>query len=260
MYFKYRKALRPSTLLLFSLLYSIISSAQPTTVEVGHFTKVIVSPHIELILEEGNEEKVTLENMKVNRKEVNVRVIGNTLRIYLDHAKTYTRQQKKIKGGNNFNEPYYSGTQLTARVSYKALKKLSIRGEEKATCVSEIKRKKFRLKVFGESDVEIAALEAQKMKTSLFGENKLKIESGSVKSHVLKAYGENKVKARGLKTIHTKTGSYGENEYVLNVTNELQVAAMGESEISYYGGAKLKRGLVIGENDIYEYIPVVVKN
>ena len=167
---KFRAVIFTATLTAFILFSSSVCIAQFEKQNLSHFEKIIVSPHIELILEQGEEESVVIQDSRLDLEKINIKVVGNTLRIYLDEAKTITKYKKKNEEVQNWNSPMYSGKMLTVQVTYKSLKKLSVRGEE-VTILNEISAKKFRLKLFGEVKMQFASMNVGKLKTSLYGEN-----------------------------------------------------------------------------------------
>ena len=79
------------------------TTAQDKTYEVEAFEKVIVSPHIEVTLMEGDEESVTINNAKVAMDKINVTVEGKTLRLYLDDARVVTKSEKITKATDIVN-------------------------------------------------------------------------------------------------------------------------------------------------------------
>ena len=83
-----------------AILTSQAINAQEIT-QVKAFEKVIVSPHIEVILVEGNEESVKIENAKVSDDKINIEVEGKTLRLYLDGAKVITKSERR-DGDRNY--------------------------------------------------------------------------------------------------------------------------------------------------------------
>ena len=253
-----KKSIIYSTLFTVAILVHASILAEPIVHKVPSFEKIIVSPHIRLVLEPGDEESVLITETKVEESKINVKVVGRTLRIYLDKAKDYTKHKKnrdyESKYGSN-KRPMYLGTLVTAKVTYKDLKKMSIRGEEDVECLGLIKSKKFKLKVFGEADVNIASIESQQLKTALYGENKIKFHDGRISDHKIKAYGDNNVDLSKLVSTRTRTTSFGVSNLNLNAKDKVKITAFGESEFNVTGGAKVYRGIVIGENRIYEYIP-----
>jgi hypothetical protein len=128
-------------MLLFFLFISVKIVAQNKTHKVNSFDQIIVSPHIRVILKEGENESVYIENEGVEDDKINVEVAGKILRIYLDQARIYTKHYKTYVGGQKIKNPVYRGTLVTAHITYKNLKNLTVRGEETVTCESANKYK-----------------------------------------------------------------------------------------------------------------------
>ncbi len=61
--------------------------AQTINEALPHFEKIMVSPLVNLVLEEGEKEHIRLEYSGVQPEKINYEVNGNTLKIYLDGAK-----------------------------------------------------------------------------------------------------------------------------------------------------------------------------
>lgn len=217
-----------------------LSFAQTVTQEVKSFNKIIASQYIGLELTEGDEEKVEFKAYNVDEADIIIEVKGNTLHIYLEDAKLVDRDQ----------DNYYHNAFVDAKVTYKTLKKLQTRGEEKIVCNSIIKADKFTLKVFGESDVRLEGVDADRLKVSLFGENDLTIKSGNADRQVYKSFGENIVKTKNVKGKFTKTKMYGESDMTVNASDKLRINAFGESDVLLVGKGRISRGIVIGENQI----------
>lgn len=223
---------------------------QSATIAVEPFTKVIISPHIEVNLQEGDQENVVLENAEVPREKINVEVVNGTLRIYLDDAKMYTKS-KKVKGEEwSGREDIYKGTMVTANITYKTLEKLSVRGEETIRCSSPIAQNDLELTIYGESRVYLNEVSLQKFSVAIYGESYLEVESGSANHQKYKAYGESEVNTLKMDNSSTKITAYGESEFKVNVSDKLKVTCYGESQIEYKGNAEVDTGIVIGEASI----------
>jgi len=138
-------------IVLIVLVCSIQSLIGQTKKIVDPFNKVIISPHIETVFVQGEEESVTILDSTESEDKINIEVNKNTLRVYLDGAKDITKRKKELNYGVNTKTPIYKGKILTIKVIYKNLENLSIRGEQKTVCENLIDKEKFRLKIFGES-------------------------------------------------------------------------------------------------------------
>ena len=225
-------------------------TAQEKEYKVDSFDDVIISPHIEATLVEGGQEMVVIEDADVPLDKLNVIVEGNTLKIYLDGAKTYTKS-KKVKN-DDYKGKYqlYDGTMITARITYKHLKSLQVRGDEEIRLESPIDQKSLELTLYGESDLLIKSVNLESLKAVLYGESYLKFTEGEIAYQKYKAYGESEVNAIGIINKRAKITAYGESEFMLNVSDRIKVTSYGESEINYRGNPTIDKGVVLGENTI----------
>ncbi len=240
-----------SFLFLLLFFFSIENTqAQSKAIAINHFNKVIVSPHIQVTFIEGDNESVSIENISVPIEKLNVEVIGKTLRIYLDDAKMVTKSEKvdddKWKGKRSI----YNGTIVTAIVTYKNLEELSLRGEETIICESLLQMDKFRLKIYGESQVYLNKVELGMLQTTIYGESFLEIKEGTIEKQKIIAYGETKINTLEVNNKTTKITAYGEGSYRINVSENLKVTAYGKATIAYLGNPNVNKGIIIGETTI----------
>ena len=240
-----------SFLLAFLLLTSISSMAQ--TIAVNPFDKVIVSPHIEVILMQGTEETVSIEESSVPQDKINIEVKGSTLRIYLEDAKEVTKNETVYRNGHKRKRPIYKGTQVRVRITYSDLKELSVRGEETVVVESSLNREKFRLKVFGEPTVLLKEVHLGLLKATIYGTGNVTIASGSVKEQRFTAYGEAEVDALEIFSNTTRITSYGAADFQINASEEIKITAYGEASLEYSGNPEIRKGLVIGETEIKKF-------
>lgn len=223
------------------------TTAQKNKIQVKSFEKVIVSPHIELTLVEGDEEFVTIHKSKVSDDKINVVVEGKTLRIYLDDARVITKSEK-IKNNNwKGSRSIYNDTQVTATLSYKTLKRLSVRGEEIVRVESPMNQEDLKLTIYGESKVYFNDLTTKNLSVTIYGESYLELTDGAVGRQVYRAYGESEVNASKIRNHSTKITAYGESNFRVNVSDKLKVSCYGETTINYEGDAEVDKGIVIGE-------------
>lgn len=226
-----------------------VNSAQKVTT-VNTFDKVIVSPHIEVILVEGNEESVKIENAKVTEDKINIEVEGQTLRLYLDGAKTVTKQERVSNDRWKGKRSIYNGTMATATITYKKIKALSVRGEEIVKCESPLEQKSLRLTIYGESKIYFNSITTEDLTVAIYGESYLEIQGGDVGRQVYRAYGESEVNTLDMQNTTTKITAYGESNFRVNVSDRLKVTCYGETEINYKGNPEINKGIVIGEAEL----------
>ena len=232
------------------IIFGFKTTFAQTTTAVNHFNKVIVSPHVQVTFIEGDKESVTIEKSTVSNEKINIEVNGKTLRIYLDGAKEVTKNEAVYEDGHKVKRPIYKGTVVSAIVTYKTLDDLSVRGEETQVCKSLLKGNKFRLKIYGESQVFLNEVNLGELRTTIYGESFLEIKSGSITDQKYIAYGESKINSLGIKSNTTKITAYGEADFRVNVSDKIKITAFGEATLGYRGNPEITKGLNIGDVQI----------
>jgi hypothetical protein len=221
--------------------------SQEISHELRSFNKIIASPRIHLVLEKGEQEGIRVVYSDVSENKINIEVKGSTLRIFLDDARVTDKLERVSR---NQKRSVYEHASITAYVTYKELKHLEVRGQQEVVCRNPLSAKKFKLKAYGENEIELASLRTGYFKTSLYGENTLTISGGKADYQKYRLYGENKIDTRELKSFSTTTNIYGDSKVKLTSEDELKVNSFGESEIRYNGNASVSRGLVFGSTKI----------
>jgi len=243
-----RKRIKNLTAIFLLLAAGVLAQSNRTEVEA--FTKVIISPHIQVTFVEGETESVTVENSTVTADKINIEVSGKTLRVYLDGAKEITKNEKTYNKGYKQKKSIYKGTVVKAIITYKNIEELSLRGSETIVCKSPFVQSKLRLKIYGESQVYLNEVQLQELHTTVYGESLLEVKSGSIESQKITAYGETKINTLGAQNNNTKITAYGEGSYRIKVAKRLKVTAYGEATVAYTGDPELSKGLIIGETTI----------
>jgi hypothetical protein len=244
--------LRLKAFLLISIFFLTFSNstAQNKIVTVGHFEKVIISPHIQVRFVKGDKETVKIESNKVSEDKLNIEFSGKTLRIYLDGAKTTTKSEKVKDEHYKGKQSIYKGTIVKATVTYKTLKALSLRGEQKFVCESTLELDKFDLDIYGESQVYLNDVKLNSITTTVYGESILEIKSGTIGHQKIVSYGESEINTLNVSCKTAKITAYGEGTISLKVEETLKVTSYGEATIQYKGNPTINKGIVIGETEI----------
>jgi len=236
----------------FALLGIQHTEAQNKTYEVSSFDEVIISPHIEVIFEKADTESVVIENIDVSMDKLTVEVKGNTLHIYLEDAKVYTKSEKVKYDDYKGKEAIYHGTVVSAKVYFTDLEEISLRGEETHKVKSALKGEELTLKIYGEAEVYLSEIEVEKFYTTMYGESYLEVKEGIAKRQRIISYGEGEINTIGVKNTSAKVTAYGEGKVKLNVSDELKITAYGDASIHYKGSPMVNRGLVLGEAKIHQ--------
>jgi hypothetical protein len=147
-------------------------------------SKIVVGPNVELILEEGEEETLEIDRDGLYEDEINIRTTGKTLKIFLDGSRYLPKKQKYRSSDFRMTTDHYGGHHITARVTYRNIKKITIRGEEGMRSVGTLKTEKLKLRVFGENDIRFAKVNIGKLKMKSYGANTLRIKEGNTGKQV----------------------------------------------------------------------------
>lgn len=244
-------AMKKITLILTATCLSIFASGQEINRSLQHFTRVIASPRVNVILNKGDQESVRLVYNNVTENKINIDVTGKTLRIYLDDARKYERSTART---NEYGakESMYEDVSLTAYVTYKELDLLEIRGSQELSCADPIESDAFTLRAYGENDISLSSLKTPFFKAKLYGGNHVRIHKGRTLEQKYISYGDNKVDAKGMRSDYIITSIFGEGSLKLNSAEEVRIDAFGEPDIHVDGGAHINRRLMIGNANIYE--------
>jgi hypothetical protein len=214
------------------------------------FDKIIVSPHIEAIFKKGNEPSIVIEDINVPIEKFKYELDKGTLQVYLEGAKTYTKNKKIVTRNSERNVPRYRGRVAKVIITYADVEIFSLRGEEKITFQTPLVQKECKLRIYGKSEVTINAIEVDKLNVSIYGDGFLNMKKGSIKKQKITAYGASKVMASRVLSKETTIKAYGDGFFKLNVSKKIKVTSYGEATVLYKGNAQLKKGIVIGESTI----------
>jgi len=228
---------------------SVLAHGQEIEKNLKHFTRIVASPRVNVILNKGEQESIRLVYHDVRPNKINIDVRGRTLRIYLDKA----RKVERMKPGEDRygrRESMYEGASITAYITYQELDVLEIRGEQELTCNDPIESEQFTLRAYGENEITLASLKTGFFKAKLYGENHLRIRQGRTLSQKYLLYGENKIDTREVRSEYIVTSIFGEGSLKVNSTEEVRIDAFGEPKIHVDGGAHINRRLIFGKADI----------
>src|SRR5690606_29671512 len=212
------------------------------TSQLKPFSKIIASPHINLVLTQGDQESIRLVYEGVPAEKINVKQRGRTLHIYLDKAKY---AEKKHKYGYT-TTPMYPDARLTAYVTYRSLEELEIRGNQELACLDPIRSDRFALRAYGENDMTFASVNTEYFVTRMYGENKLRIDNGKADFQKYSLYGNNDINTVALKSYYATATIFGESSLQLHTDDELKISTFGEGEVMYAGNAHVNHRLVVG--------------
>lgn len=228
------------------LIASLATRAQQKEMKLASFSKIVVSPKIKLVLAKGSEESIRVTGMNIDASQLNIRVIGNKLHLYLDDARYIEKNLKVWENGYRWSRSVYHDASVTAYVTYRELKSVEMRGEERLVCEEEITGNKFKIRAYGRTEIRLASVKVGEFKATLYGENSLRIASGETGHQKFTLYGENMIDMSAVESKTAATTIYGEGSISMNVIDEVRLNAFGEPWISIDGPANVSRGIIIG--------------
>lgn len=227
-----------------------LSAQEKTTVD--PFYKVVISPHIEATLVQGNESSVTILESSEPEDKINIEVKGSTLRVYLDDAKETTKQIKVMKDGYKQKVPIYNGKVLSVLITYTKLEDLSVRGEQMCLLESLVETEKFKLDIYGESRITFNDVKFNNLDTDVYGESELFIKKGTIGHQKVTAYGEAIIDLVGVENKTTRLKAFGEAEFKIQSSERIKLTAYGEAKLGYKGNPDIDKGLSVGDYKIYQ--------
>lgn len=223
---------------------------QEVTQSLAHFEKIVVSPKINVVLQKGEKESITIKYENVREDELNLEIRNEKLHVFLDKSRFFPRQEKRQDGICTFKRDKYRNANITAYITYVELKSIVVRGEEELSADESISSKKFKLRAYGAADIQLASLNTSKFKAKMFGENRLKINGGEIKNQKYRLYGNNKIDTKAIESETIATTIYGEGMMRVKASEEMTLNSFGEPMVQLSGTAFINKGIVIGNPHI----------
>lgn len=217
-------------------------------VSVDHFHKVIIGPYIQVNFVQGDEESVTINEIKVDNSKLHVGSYGGTLRIYLDGARDIPHNRKDYNSDGNHH--LYPAHAVVATVVYRKLNAMSLRGSETFLCQGPLYADKFTLGLYGASIIVFEEVHINRMHATMYGESSLDIKAGAVNKQHYICYGEGKINTTAIAGQEARVTAYGESEFAVNVSDRIKITAFGEAKLRYMGNPTIVKGIHVGEMDL----------
>jgi len=234
-------------ILLPAFFFLLAAAASAQTTKTSPFDRVIVSPYIQVTLVQGDEESVTVNELHVDSGKLHIEVNDKTLRIYLEGAKDFPKNEKDYSNGYKETHPFYRNTSVVATITYKTLEALSLRGEEDQLCKSPINGDKFILKIYGESNVTFNEMDLQQLSATLYGEGTLEIKAGTVIDQKYTCYGEGRINSLAIEGNTGRLTAYGTADFNVNVSERIKITSFGDAKVHYKGNPQIDKGLHFGD-------------
>ena len=218
--------------LLFILCLSVMANAQkqfvvdpnaePRSIN-DSFNSIMVSGGIDLYLSQSDKEEIAVSASEEKfRENIQTVVQGNTLKIFYDGEKGWTRKNRNLR----------------VYVSFKELEKLEASGASDIIVSGEIKATSLFMKLSGASDFK-GSVAVSTLKLDLSGASDVTL-SGTASVVNIESSGASDVKAYDLVTDMCSAKASGASDVNITVNKELNAHASGASDIYYKGSAVIK--------------------
>lgn len=235
-----------------SILFFSFKNDTPTeskTITVDHFDKVVVSPHIQAVFKQGDQESIMIEELTISSEKMNIEVTDKVLKVFLHKAEAEVNMDDE-QSVNWEDNSIYKGTIAKIVITYKDLGKLALVGEEKFTFIDKIQQKDIKLKLIGKTKIFIKEAAIENLDITSFGKNYLEVSSGVIPNQNITAFGEDELNLVNTENEITNIKSLGNAKMKLNVSKKLKVTSLGNAHIMYKGAAKVSKGVMLGNSKV----------
>ena len=221
--------------------------------QIGRFDRVVVSPHINLVLVKGNTEEVKIEALGVDEGEIHVEEHNDLLSIYLEGARYFERNDDFYDNDERWRHDGYKDVEVTAYVTYTYLESIQIRGAQQLTCLDAIDQDRLKVSIYGEVEATFGELVLEEFRLSVFGDNNIMVQSGNIDDQIIRSYGSNDLSLEKVFSDEIRVSSFGSNSFNLQAEDEIRVTSFGDADIEFTGNAFVSRGIIIGDTNIDRY-------
>jgi len=239
--------IKAPTVLFFS--FKNDAPTQSKTIAVEHFDQVVVSPHIQAVFKQGEQESITIEELTISSEKMNIEVTDQVLKVYLHKAEAEVNMddQQSVNWEDN---SVYSGTIAKIVITYKDLGKIALVGEEKFSFIDKMQQQNLKMKLIGKTKIFIKEAAIENLDITSFGRNYLEVSSGVVPNQSITAFGEDELALANVESEVTSIKSLGNAKMKLNVSKKLKVTSLGNAHIMYKGDAKVSKGIMLGNSKV----------
>lgn len=203
--------------------FALVSCAQAQQTETrtpGSFTKVHSGGSWDVILEEGDTEKIWIEAKGVDLNQVRTEIDGDVLKLGLEP-------------GN------YRNVSLKFHVTYRNLEGIKCSGSGKMMVKSDVGSDDFYIGLSGSGDVLMQSLIADDLEAVLSGSAKLSIKSGQVDEAVIKQSGSGDFDAESLSIGNLEVSKSGSGNTSVGDLGEVSVRSSGSGDLVYSGSPRM---------------------
>ena len=234
------------------LLASSSFAQSKETRKVSSFNKLEAGGSIDYVIEQGDENVITIESKGIDPEKIITEVKNDVLEVYLEegnyrnvHATVYIRY-KNLEGITNSG----SGDLLSKSDLSAADFKFSNSGSGNTTSQGNIKAEHLSVDLSGSGNVRFAALEADDFDLSMSGSGNFEVDSGSAPNVSIHKSGSGNVNAFGVKSEVCTVKMSGSGNVKISADKSIEARMSGSGDILYKGDASINRLKHSGSGEI----------
>jgi HSP20 family molecular chaperone IbpA len=219
---------------------------------VSPFTKIENSVPLDIVLEKGSKESVTVEVTGTDPKNVHTEVTGNTLKVDMEKGNYQNLKGKITITYVNISEIETHGSgDLTCKSELTAENfALSNSGSGDVDLQGKVKTKLFTFQHSGSGDVVLASLETADLNLSLRGSGDFKANAGSAQTQIISISGSGDVQLFGVSGETCTVAIKGSGNIETNVSESIIGSILGSGNVSYKGEPKTKQVEIKGSGSV----------
>jgi len=212
---------------------SCLQAQQTETRTPGSFTQVHSGGSWDVILEEGNTEKIWIEAKGVDISKVRTEIVGNVLKLGL-------------VSGN------YNNVSLKFHVTYRRLEGIKCSGSGKMMVKSDVRSDNFYVALSGSGDILMQRLVADELEAVLSGSAKLSIKSGNVGQAEIKQSGSGDLDAASFDIGKLEVSKSGSGNISVGDLGEVSLQSSDSGDLVNSGSPRMGNIKVLGSSRIRE--------
>lgn len=234
------------------LLSNVAFTQERETRKISTFNKLEVGGSFDVIIEQGNNNIVTIESKGIDPEKIITEVKGDVLKVYLE------------KGS-------YRNINTTVFITYKSLEGISSSGSGNLICKSNLSAPAFKfsnsgsgnatsqgniqaehlsINLSGSGNVKVASLEAEEFDLSMSGSGNFDASSGYATKLLIHKSGSGDIKATGVKSDICSVNMSGSGNVAISANQSIEANMSGSGNINYQGDATISKVKISGSGEI----------
>lgn len=211
--------------------------------KVSSFNKLEVGGSLDYIIEQGDENSVTIESKGIDPEKIITEVKGDVLQVYLEEGNYRNVRGTVYITYQNLEGINKSGSgNLRSKSDLSAPEfKFSKSGSGNTISEGNIRAEELSIDVSGSGSVTVASLDAKDFDLSMSGSGDVEVDSGTVSNFSIRKSGSGEVNASGVKSNVCSVHMSGSGDVKISADKSIEARMSGSGSILYKGDAMVNR-------------------